>query len=311
MAIDAELLLLIHDQGIAGAFVFSWSDEWFKRVWNTTEHQLPPDRRQLWHDPLTNEQHFGLVATDAIGPPGANPVPLFSATDALRRVTARTDESYIHLELEFDRPPTDVVTIGTTTVEGGATPPSGAGAADSDYAFELDPVAGTGQAWVRTDLDPTRFDGVGPAPTTLADWTPQRLVTNRSHSIGGRTLPVEYSEIGQLRQGVLDPRDPAYEGLTTWELDGSTVRVRLPWAMTGLADPSSKQALTAGQAPATVDIDSVALSVGLGERTWPVEPVRWEPWQSVRYRERLKNGIAPLVDAFTELAPDGNAAVAN
>ena len=27
------------------------------------EHQVP-ERRQLWHDPLTNEQWFGLVATD-------------------------------------------------------------------------------------------------------------------------------------------------------------------------------------------------------------------------------------------------------
>ena len=31
------------------------------------------DRRQLWHDPLTNEQHFGLLAMDAGGPAGRRP----------------------------------------------------------------------------------------------------------------------------------------------------------------------------------------------------------------------------------------------
>ncbi|CAN5820565.1 hypothetical protein BH20ACT6_BH20ACT6_00790 [soil metagenome] len=193
---------------MGGAFVFAWTDEWFKRTWNTLEHQLPPDRRQLWHDQLTNEEHFGLVATDALGPGGAQPATLFSGEEDLRKVTARTDEAYIHLRLDFADEPADVVTIATSTLEGGATPPSGAGGADADYAFELDPVAGTGQAWVRTDLDPTRYDGVGPTPTNRRDWTPQRLVINRSFTIGGRALPVEYEEVGRLRQGCWTLKTP-------------------------------------------------------------------------------------------------------
>ena len=68
MQVDADLLRQLRRIGLAGGLLFAWSDEWFKFTWNTIEHQRPADRRQLWHDPLTNEQHFGLVAQDATGP---------------------------------------------------------------------------------------------------------------------------------------------------------------------------------------------------------------------------------------------------
>jgi len=105
LAIDADTLRLIEAQGIGGGFVFAWTDEWFKRTWNTLEHQIPPDRRQLWHDPLTNEHYFGLVATGALGPEGAEPTTLFSGTEQLRKVTTQTDESSIHLRLASPRNP--------------------------------------------------------------------------------------------------------------------------------------------------------------------------------------------------------------
>ena len=55
LEIDAELLQIIRDVDLAGAFVFSWTDEWFKLTWNTQPRQIPANRRQLWHDVLTNE----------------------------------------------------------------------------------------------------------------------------------------------------------------------------------------------------------------------------------------------------------------
>src|SRR3546814_14644369 len=70
MQIDADLMHLIHDQGLSGAFVFSWTDEWFKRTWNTMESQ-DPERRQVWHDPLTHEQWFGVIATATARVPGS------------------------------------------------------------------------------------------------------------------------------------------------------------------------------------------------------------------------------------------------
>ena len=72
MGIDADLMRMMRDKGLGGAFVFSWADEWFKRTWNTLERQVA-ERRQLWHDPLTNEQWFGVLATDAGDGAGRRP----------------------------------------------------------------------------------------------------------------------------------------------------------------------------------------------------------------------------------------------
>ena len=54
---------VVQDVGLAGALIFAWTDEWFKFTWNTLSARTR-ERRPLWHDPLTNEQWFGLVATD-------------------------------------------------------------------------------------------------------------------------------------------------------------------------------------------------------------------------------------------------------
>ena len=312
MRTDADLMRLIHDQGLSGAFLFSWSDEWFKATWNTMLHQLPSERRALWHDALTNEQHFGILATDPLGPAGSQMLPVLTGDGGeVRSVSARTDEAYVHLRVRLAAPLTGPLTVGVDTVDGGRVPVTGSGAGTSDYAFVLDGGAMSGQAWVRTDLDPTRWDGVGPAPTGPHGWNPQRLVTNRSLRVDGRTLPVEYDEVGVLRQGVLDPTDPAYDNLATWQLQdgghgGSTVDLRIPWAMAGLSDPSSHQAMATGPTPRAVTVQRLGVSVGLGGRTWQTQGVTWQPWQAVRYRERVKHGVAPLARAFRDLAPQGH-----
>ena len=142
MRIDAELLRLIRDQGLAGGFLFGWADEWFKFTWNTIEHQ-DGERRQLWHDPLTNEQHFGLLAMDAAGPPDAASQRTCSTPSGgwpVRRATARVDESYVHLRIGLGDSPPSALTLGFDVLPGlvGNAPP---GALDrmADAAFALEP----------------------------------------------------------------------------------------------------------------------------------------------------------------------------
>src|SRR5260370_33139941 len=67
MQMDAQMLREIHDLGMAGAFIFEWTDEWDKNTWNTEYHQTPAGNVDLWHDVFTNEQFFGLIANDPLG----------------------------------------------------------------------------------------------------------------------------------------------------------------------------------------------------------------------------------------------------
>jgi len=71
---------VIHDVGLGGALLFAWTDEWFKFTWNTLPRQAVADseRRALWHDPLTNEQWFGLNAEDPV-PVGERTVSVSSS----------------------------------------------------------------------------------------------------------------------------------------------------------------------------------------------------------------------------------------
>ncbi len=65
--INADLLDDIHNEGLDGGILFSWQDEWFKFAWNTGELEIK-DRRPMWLNRLTNEQNYGVIASE----PGEN-----------------------------------------------------------------------------------------------------------------------------------------------------------------------------------------------------------------------------------------------
>ncbi len=291
MAMDASMLRMMEDRGIAGGFVFSWEDEWFKRTWNTLEHQ-DPERRQLWHDPLTNEQWFGLVATDTEQVPdaAAELVPEGGDTEY---VYVWADYSYVHVEVTGRELPPTRLALDADVVPG----PEG-----TDHRLRVDTEAGTAQVQVRRELDPVRLDVTGPTyrPDQDEAWHDLQLITNRAQ--GGR--PAEYDPVGRLVQGSWDPEDPAYDSMATWQLDPDhdTLRVRLPWSMLGMADPSSRTALGEGVPAQLVEVPGIGFTLDVdGERheldlTWPT-------WNRVEYTTRVKAGADVLAEAYADLAP--------
>ncbi len=60
----ADMVKGIHGEGLDGAFLFAWQDEWFKFTWNTIDLELPGSHRDRWRNPLTNEENFGVIATE-------------------------------------------------------------------------------------------------------------------------------------------------------------------------------------------------------------------------------------------------------
>ncbi len=57
-----RLLKNIVDTKCAGAIVFSWIDEWFKKNWITVDFENPLARNPLWYNAMDPEQSFGLLA---------------------------------------------------------------------------------------------------------------------------------------------------------------------------------------------------------------------------------------------------------
>lgn len=309
LEIDAELLQIIRDVDLAGAFVFSWTDEWFKLTWNTQPRQIPANRRQLWHDVLTNEQYFGLVATDAVG--GEDARLRVIAEEPEMTVRVGTDESYVHLEVELAEEPEAPVALAFDVVDGGPEllPDSTATGAEPDYAVVIDPAAEDGLAWVRADLDPVQLDNVpppDPRPAPVNGWVPQHMMLNRAQVVPstGERLPAEHFEVGVLRQGEMAPDADGYDSRNTWQLDGRTLTLRIPWGLLGMADPSSKQALLPEDGAATtVDVDRIGLTVDVGELRVETDGIAWEPWNEPRSEERMKVGMQVFVDALDAVTP--------
>jgi hypothetical protein len=306
MRIDAELLHLIRDQGMAAGFLFGWTDEWFKFTWNTIAHQ-DPERRQLWHDPLTNEQHFGLVAMDAAGSPDA--VTQFLVDDEhawpARRITARVDESYVRLRIALGSPRPGALTLGFDVLPGlTGPPPPGSADTAADAAFVLDLVAHSGQAYVRDQLDPLPLDwrvpasARGPAP---AGWKRFELVVNRDLTIPstGEKLPAELQNAGLLRYGT-----PEADSRSLWYLDGDDLVVRVPWALLGYADPSMHKVGVPRGRKLTLQVGpgvGVCVSAtGTDQRTGTAT---WVNWNRPYYTERLKQGAGQFRDAALDTAP--------
>jgi tetratricopeptide (TPR) repeat protein len=114
-AINARLAAEIREAGAAGEMFFAWIDEWFKRNWFSADFELPRENARNWHNALSPEQHYGIMALLA-GAPGTTPElgadagrwralqvlqrgPLLGRDSAALRVG--NDEAYVYLALEF------------------------------------------------------------------------------------------------------------------------------------------------------------------------------------------------------------------
>ncbi|MET0416345.1 MAG: hypothetical protein ABW022_10020 [Actinoplanes sp.] len=303
MRINAELLRMMADEDLSGGFLFAWADEWYRYSWNTIGH-ADGSRLRFWHDAMTNEQHFGVLAMDATGRSSAEQY-LLDTDEAwpARRATARTDEAYLHLDIELAGSPPGSLLVGFDVLPGlTGTPMAGSGDRRPDAVFALNLVGHTGQAYLRNQLDPLVLDADvaasvrGPAPD---GWKPFELLLNRPLTVPstGAKLAVELQNAGQLRYG-----EPADDSRALWHSDGDRLTIRVPWAMLGFADPSSHRvavpkktgdrwALTTEVAPGVrVSVTASGTDQSLGQ-------VTWDNWSRPGYTERLKYGAEQFRDA--------------
>jgi hypothetical protein len=291
MAIDADTMRLIAHLGLGGAFVFSWTDEWFKRTWNTMEHQ-DDERRQLWHDPLTNEQWFGMIATDPKPLPDAV-VEKTYAQGAITYLHLWADASWVHVEVAFRKDAPADFDISADVVPG---------ADKADYRLRVRDDSASLD--VRRDLDPIRLDTKDDPyrPDAGKAWHPYALITNRAYREPGRAHPAEFQDVGRLVRGQWDPRAKDQNSLATWNRTSDGMAFRIPWSMLGFADPSSRTALGEGNPAKLKTVPGITFTFATG-KAQVRQAFRWDTWNFTTYAERRKTGIDDLTKAARDLAP--------
>jgi hypothetical protein len=298
LAIDAELLDVIREAGADGGYLFEWTDEWWKPTWNVMVRQTPADRRQVWHDVLSAEEFYGIVATD---PVATDRTETDLGTVAGVRLSVRVDPSWVYLTLTGEQIDRQRIVLGLDVVDGGAATLPGSRLADgaSDVAVVVDAGAGTATMFVRTDQDPVVLDFAGDLPENWADrcaqgWCLQALSQNR----GSEELAAEYQSVGDLREGPWDPAADGADSRNTWQIAPGQLRLRLPWGLLAVADPSSGTGCRIVDRVCTGQrIDGIGLRMETPRGSGSSAPVTWEPWQQVDYVERLQPGWPALAEA--------------
>jgi hypothetical protein len=333
LEMNAELLRNIEEEGYAGGILFEWTDEWFKFTWNTVDFELPADRRQLWRNDLTNEERFGLVATE----PGTEPVVVLDgegdewedngsqviaeSRGQVREVRAAKDEQYLYLRLLLDQDESwreHPVTVGLDVRPGGnaALPGHDGVYPEADVAVVVGP-ADKAEIFQAAWWEPTRIQyglGRGFIPVDPADmkpgsgvWVHPMQILNRPYTVPatGEKRPAEVREITEVGIGNGDPESKDFDVRTLVAAEGKVVEIRLPWALLGFADPSSLKLFDAKPTGpvGTLDVKRIGIAViAEGGELVTTSGYAWEPWQRVTWHERPKAGFDDLGATMRELS---------
>ncbi|OXM82833.1 hypothetical protein [Paenibacillus rigui] len=277
--INASLLQDIHSEGMAGGIVFSWQDEWFKRTWNTMQFEIPQARRKYWHNVLTNEQYFGLVAelsgkdgilrmdgedNDWNALPANNKQVLQGTYPGWKSITMTHDESYVYILAELDKPfnpEQELLNLGVDTVPGGNKHASELGGRQLDEGLEtLITLGKDNESEVKiasnydfhTRLYGKQYGMLEEKPEEMKDdsglFKPWKLAVGLEMIPPDSTqyYPFEDVPAGRLLRGTTDRSSADFNSLAMWQAKGNKVEMRIPWMLLGFTDPSSLQVMSYG-----------------------------------------------------------------
>ena len=320
--INAQLLREIHQEGYAGAILFAWQDEWFKKTWNTMDFEIPADRRALWLNVLTNEKLFGVLGMhagkeavlaidgdkadwEALDP--AEKQKLDVSVPGFEEIWMTHDEAYVYILAELKKPfqpGAELLSLGVDTLPGGNRHASQLGDLTLDEGLEV--LVQLGDEQESQILIASNYDfhtrlygkryGMIPVPEeAMRDdsglFLPWKLAVGLSMEPPDSKAfyPMEEVVVGKLRRGTTDWEDPAYHSLAAWETKGNLVELRIPWMLLGFTDPSSLQVMSYHDA-------------GKAFQTETTKGIRLLPWiQSAEGGKTLPAGEADRPYPFTRL----------
>ena len=226
------------------------------------------------------------------------------------------DEAYVHLLLRVAGPATwrtKGLTLGLDVRPGGnrGLPGLPGAAPEADAAVRIGPGPRAEllqAAWT----DPVAFRYGLALPYLAVDprdlepsgaWVRPRLMLNRPTVVPstGEQRPAEVADLGTLPFGTANPRDRGHDARMLAAARGSTVELRLLWALFGYADPSSHCVLVprADGGFGTLRSSRIGMTVASpGAPLVRLGAFTWRSWNAVESHERRKAGWPALRGAF-------------
>lgn len=295
-----SMLRDISDTGCAGACMFIWQDEWFKRTWNTMDY-TDAESRAYWCDVQTSEQFFGLLSFD----PGEEAVctvdgkagewdnmePLVKSGE--KELYVKSDEAYVYLLLKGGGKQTRI-TLDTIPEQGNSQYDG------ADFSVELN-----GKKNSRVLVDPY-YDvnywlyttgtystskvlevQEGYADKNSSRFEPINLMLNRPVVLtDGTQVGTEQIETGKLRHGNANPQSNKYNSRADFCIKGDITEIRLPWLLLNIPAPNRKLRIADLYAHDEITFEPISGIIFAVDGVSGV--YSWDEWELPTYRERLK-----------------------
>ncbi|WP_243132197.1 family 2 glycosyl transferase [[Clostridium] dakarense] len=323
---NKEMLNDIVDEGYAGAIVFSWQDEWFKRTWNTMDID-DSNSRAYWADKMTNEQFFGLLSFD----PGKNKQTVYidgKVNDWSKRniisenndikLYAKSDEQYLYLRInkkDLDLFKEDII------IPLDITPNSGSYTINNyntkfnkkaDFVIEIknkedakivvNDYYNVNDFLFRNDIkdnkNENRFDTV------------KQVILGESEIPNtNQVIDVKEVEVGNLTYGNSNPKSKDYNSLADFIVSKDDIEIRIPWLMLNISNPAKKLIIddfNEKREIKHIEIDGINSGAYIISNNKLINSVEmkkynWNKWDMPRYHERLKQSYYIMKDAFKEI----------
>lgn len=261
--VDARLLGNISESGCAGAVLFAWIDEWFKKNWLVIEFEEPLDRKPKWFNYQDAEENYGLIGhhPGAKGPTALidgdpsdwKSVPEYLAGNGLSMKLA-ADEGWLNMGIFWDRSRApDGFLVGIDTHDrnrGDHRLPFGL-AAGSEAGLEFAILFQGGKAAVFADETYDLFFNANRKPYRSVPNADGRFAMPMTESnrwrIGrdGTIYEPRRQEIGWLKEGTRDRASKDFDSAAEWKRGDGFLEARIPWGLLNVSDPSSRAIVSA------------------------------------------------------------------
>jgi hypothetical protein len=289
---DVKIYGEILESGMAGAMMFAWLDEWFKRNWLYSDFELPYERNRLWHSVMDAEQNYGIIAAQPANQPHLEAnrtrwqnVPTLN--DGTLKIKALADAEYLHLLIETPLKPSDHLELALDTHPMGGASLDWTGQNKPEFRASLN--ANTGTLEVLKSYRPFKpvelvkgvellvFNGRA-KPEAENEFVPIMTEPNRRR-IGRNNVvyPGKRFDSGTLNPGndPLGGRNP----LTDYRWDDSGVQIRIPWTLILISDPSSRSVFDGSIDAGSRQIRDIGLNVRVGNLNSAPMRFTWDTWE--------------------------------
>ena len=323
---NKEMLEDIYSTGYAGALVFSWQDEWFKRTWNTMDID-DPDSRAYWMDKMTNEQMFGILSFD----PGHKKSVSYNdgnikewkrkniiSSGENTKLYMKADEEYLYFRInkkELNLENEEIIIPIDITPKSGSNKINGYELTLNKDADFIITISKDNKASIKVneyyDVNDYLFNH------NLKDnKKSDKFYTIKQTILGESKIPETNTiiekkevEIGNLISGNGNPKSKNYNSLSDYIVDGDDIEIRIPWLMLNISNPRERMIIddfNENKEIKYMNINEIYVGVYILESNKlkyyaEMKPFSWDKWEMPVYHERVKKSYYILKKTFKNI----------